>query len=232
VSQALESTRPPCRCPWLCLWLLGLVALPAIWIWADPYTLQIQHALQTNAAFKAALPFIKPLGKLDKQIVALLLVYGVGLLLRRRLAHRWLALTLGCLLATGIVVNATKLTVRRERPKYEYRLVPLDGPDARPSGNRYRSFPSADTASVFAIATVALAFVPGASVPVFLVGVLVGLSRIAVGMHHPADVWGALLMATGASALVLRRWRPRPGGRAPDEGAPGPADPGGESGSP
>ena len=232
MSEEPAPTRPSCRPPWLVLWLLGLVALPVIWLWVDPYTLQIQHALQTNAAFRAALPFIKPLGKLDKQVIALLLVYGVGLLLRRRLAHRWLALTLGCLLATGIVVNATKLTVRRERPKYEYRLVPLDGPDARPSGNRYRSFPSADTASVFAIATVALAFVPGASVPVFLVGVLVGLSRIAVGMHHPADVWGALLLATGASALVLRRWRSRPEAHAPDDEAPAPDGRGAESGSP
>jgi len=214
MNETPEPTRAGFRLRGWHLWLLGLAALPAVWVWLDPYTIQIMAALQHSAAFKAALPIIKPLGKLGTQVGAIAVVGLLGLALRRRRVLTWLALTALCLLATGIVVNIPKLTVHRERPKYEYHLVATEGLAGDAAANRFRSFPSADTASVFAIATATAPFSALGAAVVAVVGCLVGLARIAVGMHHPADVWGAMVMATGASALVLQGWRRRMAARA------------------
>lgn len=214
MSEAVSAAPAPRRWLWIVLWLLGLAALPLIWLYVDPYTPQIQGGLHHNRAFMAALLVIKPLGKTGTQLILALACCAVGLLLRRRRVLTWFVLVVLCVAATGLVALVTKVSVRRERPKYEFHLVPTEGLSREAQSNRYRSFPSADTASVFAIAGATVPFAPAAAVAIALVGCLVGLGRVAVGMHHPADAWGAMLMAAAVCWFVLRAWRRREARRA------------------
>lgn len=70
------------------------------------------------------------------------------------------------------------------------------------------SFPSDHAAAAFAIAFAVLVFSRWAGA-FFLAGaVLIGLSRIALGMHYPSDVLGGMLVGLAAAALVTRPGRP------------------------
>ena len=70
------------------------------------------------------------------------------------------------------------------------------------------SFPSDHAAAAFAIAFAVLAFSRRAGIA-FLVGAtLIGLSRIALGMHYPSDVLAGALIGFGAATLVTRLGRP------------------------
>ncbi len=191
----------------LCAWLLGLLVLPVFWVWVDPHTARIQAGLAGQPTVFAILCWAKPLGKFGPQIILLLAFWVWAARRHRTVATRWLVATLLCVAATALSVNTLKLAVGRERPKYGYERANTAGLVAAASSNRYRSFPSGDTAAVFAIAAAALSYAPRAGLGLLALGVLIGLSRISTGMHHPADVWAAMLMGLGLSWLVLARWR-------------------------
>ena len=70
------------------------------------------------------------------------------------------------------------------------------------------SFPSDHAAAAFAIAFAVLAFSRRAGAVFLAVAALVGLSRIALGMHYPSDVLAGLLVGLAAAALVTRAGRP------------------------
>jgi undecaprenyl-diphosphatase len=70
------------------------------------------------------------------------------------------------------------------------------------------SFPSDHAAAAFAIAFAVLVFSRRAGIA-FLVGAaLIGISRIALGMHYPSDVLAGALVGFGAAALVTSLGRP------------------------
>ena len=220
MSQASPPAARQWRPRWLHLWLLGLVLLPCLWIWADPHTVAASEAMLATPLSHTMAAVAGPFGKLDNQLAVLLGCFLAAWVWRgRRRAWQWLAVTLLCLLATGIVVNVTKVTVRRVRPGPEPAAGALDD---RPR----TSFPSADVASVFAIAMATLAFAPRASLLVFVVGGMVGEARLCAGVHHFADVWGSVLISTAVSAGVVRAWRRRQGASDCDgEGEPSRASP-------
>lgn len=192
------------------LWLLGLLLLPCIWRWADPHILTAQEALQASPALAFLLALAAPFGKTGMQLKILGLCF-VWAWLRwgRYKSTAWIVVTLLCLMSTGLVVTITKVSVRRIRPAYVQRLQaqPTQWQDIR-SGHRL-SFPSGDAASVFAIAMAAYAFSPPVAWPIFVLGALVSVSRVAVGAHYFSDVWGALLISTAVCAVVLNQCRRR-----------------------
>jgi undecaprenyl-diphosphatase len=97
---------------------------------------------------------------------------------------------------TTIAVHLVKRRVKRKRPvaHLEVRfLVPV---------TRAGSFPSGHTATTFALATVVAWHFPHWAAPVFLLAVLVGYSRVYVGVHFVSDVVAAALIGTASAALI------------------------------
>lgn len=95
---------------------------------------------------------------------------------------KWRALIFGVgVIVTAILVLIVKFTVRRRRPEGEW-------------GNIYRntdphSFPSGHAARAFLLAVLGLAFGPPWFAIVLVIWApLVGLARIAMGVHYLSDV--------------------------------------------
>lgn len=63
------------------------------------------------------------------------------------------------------------------------------------------SFPSGHTSASFAIAT-AIAFnIPQISILVFLIALIIGISRIYLGVHYPTDVAAGIIVGIGSAVV-------------------------------
>ena len=72
----------------------------------------------------------------------------------------------------------------------------------RPSGRNFQSFPSGHTTTAIALAFV-VGFLWPRLFPYFLaIGVVVGISRVPVGMHYPTDVFAGLVVGMLGAYLV------------------------------
>jgi undecaprenyl-diphosphatase len=114
---------------------------------------------------------------------------------------------------SGGIVNLAKIAVDRPRPPEHFAQqgIAVTTPTGTPPD---RSFPSGHAQTAFGTAVYLSCLYPAAA-PAFLVAAsLVGLSRVALGVHYPLDVLvGALcgaLFSLAAFHLVRRR-----GGQTP-----------------
>ena len=64
------------------------------------------------------------------------------------------------------------------------------------------SFPSAHAMNIFAQATLFTFLFPAKSVFFFLFAIVIGISRIYLGVHYPSDVAGGALMGGAVAAIV------------------------------
>jgi undecaprenyl-diphosphatase len=122
--------------------------------------------------------------------------FATGLLLFLTIFKRFGWGGLAALAGSHLVVQLLKLCVGRTRP---YLVIPGARLSAHPL--RDRSFPSGHTTAAFTLATsLSLAYPPLAYI-CFPLALLVGLSRIYLGLHYPSDVLiGAVL---GTLAVLL-----------------------------
>lgn len=137
---------------------------------------------------------------------------GVSILLLWRLGkHERIKLLLalaGAVIITRIVSFILAIVFPRPRPFVDYVVHQLI---AKSSGDL--SFPSGHTSLAFALATFVFLLNRRAGVLLAVCAVLVGLGRIAVGVHYPSDVLaGAVIGVSGgiAASAAIRGLRVRP----------------------
>jgi membrane-associated phospholipid phosphatase len=109
----------------------------------------------------------------------------------------------GSAAAAWLGANLAKAVAERTRP---YEVV--TGATLRQQPAHGTSFPSSHTAMAFAVAVTLIPFLPRRGVAVALVyAVLVGWSRVYLGVHYPLDVVGGagIGLAVGGGALLLIR---------------------------
>ncbi len=105
------------------------------------------------------------------------------------------ALQAGTSLAgASAVLFATRAIVNRPRP------------EERETEWYQSSFPSGHATTFFSTATVYGWRYPKLRWPLAALGVLVGLSRVYLGEHHPTDVMAGAALGIGAGALTLAVW--------------------------
>jgi undecaprenyl-diphosphatase len=120
--------------------------------------------------------------------IAIALVLAV--LWRRPAIAVW---TVAAVLSGEILADLGKLVVHRHRP-FEHQIGP---------SQRTHSFPSGHTTTAFAGATMLAWFAPRLAVPLYALAVLIGFSRLYLGVHYPTDVIAGAVLGT-ATALLLR----------------------------
>lgn len=112
------------------------------------------------------------------------------------------------LLLVAPTVNSLKIVVRRPRPR-DVIKAQLERQEINGLLHSW-SFPSGDTASVFAVATALAPFVGWYLIPVFFtLAVGVGFLRVAVLAHYPSDVCVGAVAGIFCGWLALqitRRW--------------------------
>lgn len=90
-----------------------------------------------------------------------------------------------------------KNTIRRPRPHG------LDGISALINPSDTFSFPSGHTAAAFVFATLCAAFFPLFAPFAFCGAVLIGLSRVVLGVHYPSDIAAGALLGMGSAVAAL-----------------------------
>jgi undecaprenyl-diphosphatase len=149
-------------------------------------------------------------------ILAALIIVPMLLFDRRKLKQHVIPMVLAVAISGGLV-NLMKIAVDRPRPAEHFSTegVEVHAPRGTPSD---RSFPSGHTQTAFGAATYLSCLYP-VGAPLFLLGaLLVGLSRIALGVHFPLDVLagGAIGAAFSIAAFwIARRVHARRGKRQP-----------------
>ncbi len=194
-------------------WRLVSVAIAAILLvwgafWCDDAVIRWVAEHQTRALKHAAgaishygdWPFLMAAG-----LCALALFWRLG---RARWMHIVCLMMLSSTIS-GVLVNTVRLTSGRTRPNAP---VPQGWYGLRYQGkwimgdNKFRAFPSGHTGAAIGFFAPPLLLAPGVGVPAFVLGGLIGVSRIYLGAHHLSDVLVASLVAFAVSIGVCRRW--------------------------
>ncbi len=64
------------------------------------------------------------------------------------------------------------------------------------------SFPSGHTSAAFLLAILVAGFIPYLAIPMFIWASLVGVSRVILGVHFPADILAGCLLALTVSTFI------------------------------
>jgi len=121
---------------------------------------------------------------------------------------RWKSASVAALSAAALAMAVNQVIAHiweRPRPYVTHgtfiHLLAASSPDP--------SFPSDHAAAAFAIAFAVLAFSRGAGLGFLAAATLIGVSRIALGLHYPSDVLAGALVGFAAATLVVHvgtRW--------------------------
>ena len=121
--------------------------------------------------------------------------------------RRWKRACISALGAAAIAMATNQVISHlweRPRPFAAHKALThlLSAPSPDPS------FPSDHAAAAFAIAFAVLAISRRAGMLFLVAATLIGLSRIAVGLHYPSDVLAGAVVGWAAALLVTRAGRP------------------------
>ncbi|MEK5476979.1 phosphatase PAP2 family protein [Paenibacillus sp. FSL R5-0407] len=151
-----------------------------------------------NPAIKA----MSELGSTTGYIVVLAFVLIITLLLRRWRTAIWLTVSL----AAGWLVNkGLKVLYHRERPQLWDSLVEPDG-FSFPSGNAMVSIAFYGLIGLILLRS-GRRWIRVCGVAVFVIILLIGLSRLYLGVHYTSDIVGGFLAGGCIAALCYKGWR-------------------------
>ncbi len=207
-AEALRRLRT--QSLWLIVIGAGLVV--ALMLGFDATEIAMMPARNAPSTWPAR--FITDFGKDDYVLTALaaaLVVMELAFPLLRgaargrllRFAARFEYLLLAVLLPI-LATEVIKRVVGRGRPFVGGKADPfhfLPFHDAEP----YFSFPSAHSATAFALAFGVAAIWPKAPIPMFIYALLIAASRLVILAHHPSDVVGGAVVGL-LGALAVRYW--------------------------
>lgn len=101
------------------------------------------------------------------------------------------------LVVSHLAVQLVKRTVSRPRPSRAIaRAALVEDPD------RF-SFPSGHSAAAMSVAFAYAVAYPALAAPIVMVAMVVGLSRVALGVHYPGDVLVGQMLALLTGAVVV-----------------------------
>ncbi len=96
-----------------------------------------------------------------------------------------------------IIVHSLKKLLSRERPYNILEQLNTFGINLKDY-----SFPSGHTAASFSIATTIALNIPKISIIVFLIAIVVAISRIYLGVHYPTDVAAGIIIGCLSSIII------------------------------
>ena len=132
---------------------------------------------------------------------------GLWFLARPYGSPKWKLATASALLSASLALLANQAVAHLwERPR-PFTAHPLATHLLAPA-SADPSFPSDHAAAAFAIAVAVLAYSTRVGVGLFAAAVLIGVSRVALGLHYPSDVVAGAAVGTVAALLVVRPARP------------------------
>ena len=160
----------------------------------------INHNLQ-NPFFDFIMPIITHLGGFKILIVACVLVFVLSIIYKNDNVKRIVLLCALSLLIAGGIAVLLKNAVLEPRPFVSLSNVHLLIAEDDPN-----SFPSGHTTSTFAVISVLMFKLRNKLWAVVLLfwGILIGFSRIYVGVHYPLDVLAGAIIGIVIAYLVYR----------------------------
>ncbi len=167
----------------------------------------VQAAIWLHQTFypsgAVALQLISGLG--NGLVLGAFVVVGWFIFDRANLRRHFVALAAVTIL-TGLGVTGLKFGVSRPRPAFDERCSDALHADARSQSPTTPSFPSGHAQTAFVVAGYLMVLYPRLAAPLCLMAVLVGVSRVGLGVHFPSDVLtGSVIGFTGG--LITARWR-------------------------
>lgn len=96
-----------------------------------------------------------------------------------------------------IIVHSLKILLSRERP---YKII--EQLNTFGINLKDYSFPSGHTAASFSIATTIALNIPKLTIIVFVIAIIVGISRIYLAVHYPTDVAAGIILGTIPAIIV------------------------------
>jgi undecaprenyl-diphosphatase len=143
--------------------------------------------------FDKILPLVTFIGSAAICVSICLLMIGLGKTSNRHIGFEALV----ALTVSHLVVQALKRSVCRIRPK-----------DILPKINTFNvsldlySFPSGHTTAVFSIATTLALYSHVLTFLLFPIALIVGISRLYIGVHYPSDVIAGIFIAVVISTMI------------------------------
>ena len=147
-----------------------------------------------NELFDFAMPLITDFGT---WYFAIMLAVLFCICYRRKGLYPFLLTSLSILSARELS-RLFKLIFSRPRP-----LAVLE--NVHVLGIKYYtySFPSGHTTVAFAFATILAIKLPKIRIPIIIIAILIGFSRIYIGAHYPSDVLAGAVLGCSVSAVIL-----------------------------